>query len=104
MLKPWLVVSREYGTKIPILDDGSGPMEYGSDVVFVEAENRRDAREMGVMLFRQMGARYLRDADSPYDGLTVESQVCPAHGLPVWVKDHYECPQCEALLAAGDKD
>lgn len=93
-LLPWLVVSPEYGTVVPIVD-GQGPMEYGSDVVFVEAENRRDALVLGVELFRQQDARYLHDVESPYAGVRVESQVCQRHGMPVWVKDHYECPACE---------
>jgi hypothetical protein len=95
-LLPWLVVSPEYGEVIPVLDDGTGPMEYGADVVFVEAATRSDALHLGVHLFQQTHARYLRDAESPYTGVKVESQMCERHGFPVWVKDHYECPQCEA--------
>lgn len=97
-MTPWLVCSPEYGEVIPIVD-GQGPMEYGCDVVFVEAETRRDALVLGVALFRQQGARYLGDAENPYAGVKVENMTCPAHGRPVWVKDHYECPQCEALIA-----
>lgn len=101
-MKPWLVCSPEYGEVVPILDDGTGPMEYGADCVFVEADTRRDALLLGVALFRQQGARYLDRTDNPYAGVTVESQVCPAHGLPVWKRDHYECPQCEALIVDED--
>ena len=100
-LKPWLVASPEYGEVIPVLDDGTGPMEYGCDVVFVEAESRTDALLMGVMLFRQKGARYLRYFDeNPYAGIKVESQVCQSHGLESveWKGDHYECNICEALM------
>jgi hypothetical protein len=98
-LHPWLVCSPEYGEVVPVTDEGQGPMEYGCDVVHVEAETRRDALLLGVALFRQQGARYLHDADSPYAGVRVIAQTCPAHGQPVWVKDHYECPQCEALIS-----
>jgi hypothetical protein len=28
-MKRWWVISKEYGEVVPILDDGSGPMEYG---------------------------------------------------------------------------
>ncbi len=94
-LQPWLVVSPEYGVVIPVLDDGTGPMEYGADVVFVEAPTRRDALVLGVLLFRRQGAKYLHDAENPYAGVTVTSQWCPVHGRPVWAKDHYECSQCE---------
>ena len=99
-LTPWLVVSPEYGDVIPVTDDGQGPMEYGADVVHVEAETRRDALLLGVMLFRQHGARYLSDCDNPYAGVQVIKQTCQAHGEAVWARDHYECPQCEALLTA----
>ena len=97
-LKAWLVVSPEYGVVIPVTAEGQGPIEYGADAVHVEAETRRDALVLGVSLFRQMGARYLDDAENPYRGVRVESQQCPAHGAPVWRRDHYECPQCEALV------
>lgn len=98
-LKPWLVVSPEYGEVIPVTDDGQGPMEYGSDVVFVEAATRRDALLLGVALFRKQGAKYLYDAENPYAGVKVESQVCSAHGMPVWNGDYYECQRCEGLVS-----
>ena len=101
MLKPWLIVSPEYGDVIPVLDDGSGPMEYGADVTFVEAETRRDALLLGVALFRQQWARYLDDYVHPFEGVQVISQWCDAHRAPIWNRDHYECPQCEALLNVG---
>lgn len=103
-LQPWLVCSPEYGEVVPILDDGTGPTEYGCDVVFVEAETRRDALLLGVALFRQQGAKYLADAESPYAGVKVESQVCPKHGMAEWRDDHYECPQCEADNYDGPDD
>lgn len=98
-LKPWLVCSPEYGVVVPITDEGQGPMEYGCDAVHVEAKTAADALVLGVALFRQQSAKYLEDAENPYTGVTVQSQVCPVHGgIPRWVKDHYECPACEALF------
>lgn len=94
-LLPWLVCSPEYGVVVPVLDDGTGPTEYGCDAVHVEAESRQDALMLGVALLKQQGARYLDNAENPYAGVRVESQMCPKHGMPVWDKDHYECPQCE---------
>ena len=97
-LEPWLVCSPEYGEVVPVTDEGQGPMEYGCDVVFVEAETRRDALVLGVKAFRDMDAHYLGDQDNPFAGVKVKSMTCPAHGRPVWIRDHYECPQCEALM------
>lgn len=99
-LLPWLVCSPEYGEVVPILDDGTGPMEYGCDVAHVEAESREDALYLGVLLMRKQGARYLRDCENPYAGVKVESQMCPRHGMPTWCGDHYECPACEQEQAS----
>ena len=98
-LLPWMVCSPEYGEVVPVLDDGTGPMEYGCDVVHVEAETKQDALYLGVLLLKRQGARYFNHAENPYAGVKVESQICPAHGMPVWNKDHYECPTCEAEQA-----
>jgi hypothetical protein len=95
-LQPWLVCSPEYGEVVPILDDGTGPMEYGCDVVHVEAETREDALLLGVMLLKKQGARYVVDGENPYAGVKVESMICPKHGMPEWKGDHYDCPTCEA--------
>lgn len=95
-LLPWLVSSPEYGEIVPILDDGTGPTEYGCDVVHVEAFNKQDALYLGVLLLKQQGAKYLDHAENPYAGVRVESCLCPAHGMPVWKGDHYECRQCES--------
>lgn len=96
MLKPWLIVAPEVGRIDPVVD-GQGPMEYWRDVVHVEAETRRDALIMGVMLFRQQDATYLRDYDSPYAGVEVHLMLCKAHGMPTWERDHYECKLCEPI-------
>ena len=44
----YYVVTPQYGTTIPILDDGTGPEEYGADVIEVEAPNKRAAVTEGV--------------------------------------------------------
>lgn len=83
-------------------------MEYGCDVVHVEAETRRDALLLGVMLFRQQGAKYLDDGVSPYAGVTVEAVRCEAHGTTaiVWKSKHegYDCSACHGLLVPLVKD
>jgi hypothetical protein len=96
-MKPWIVVSPEYGV-MDVIVDGQGPMEYGSDVVHVEAETRGDALVLGIWLFRQQDARYLRYAENPYAGVQVISQWCDQHGMPEWKRDHYECLECEKLI------
>lgn len=97
-LSPFMVISPEYGIVIPIVD-GQGPTKYCRDVVFIEAETRRDALLLGVALLKARSARYLDKCDGrgPYAGVEVIAQRCPAHGLAVWNRDHYECPSCEAL-------
>ena len=47
-MKRWYVVTPEYGTVIPVLDTGEGPMEYGADVIEIEADTARDAVALGV--------------------------------------------------------
>jgi hypothetical protein len=49
-LHKYYVVTPEYSEIIPVLDDGSGPMEYCCDVIEIEAENTRDAIALGVKL------------------------------------------------------
>ena len=105
MMKAWLIVSPEYGEVIPVTDEGQGPVEYGADVVHVEAETRRDAVILGVQLFKRRGARYLHHCDGgPYAGVHAIAQDCPAHGMPQWNRDHYECPQCDALVGYDNGD
>jgi len=103
MLKPWLVASPEYSSVIPVLDDGSGPLEWGADVVFIEAETRHDALLLGVALMKRQGAKYLDDCENPYTGVLVEPQTCPVHGEWTWKGDHYECPRCPAIVGSFDE-
>lgn len=69
----WLVVTPEYGTVIPILDDGTGPTEYGADVIEIETSTARDAVTMGVSLMLRRGDRWCTEARldgaSPYAGV-----------------------------------
>lgn len=68
----FIVCGPEYGEVIPILDDGSGPMEYGCDAVYVRSRTKRRARVLALRWFRRFDAKYLHNADSPFKGMTVE--------------------------------
>ena len=72
----YYVITPEYGTTDPILDDGTGPYEYGCDVVEVEAPNTRVAKVLGVRELRRTKSHWMRDQDgdghSPFTGLKVE--------------------------------
>lgn len=76
-LKAWFVVTPEYGEVVPILDYGQGPMEYGADVIEVEAATKRDAIIAGVALMRSRPGQfhYFRDhcEGNPFAGVTAWS-------------------------------
>lgn len=44
----YYVITPEYGVMIPVTDDGQGPMEYGCDLIEIEATSARDAVALGV--------------------------------------------------------
>lgn len=60
-MQRWLVFTPYYDTVIPILDDGTGPVESGADVVEVEAESAKDAIVFGVKMMLAGNMRYCRD-------------------------------------------
>ena len=75
--KMYMVYTPEYGTVIPILDDGSGPKEYGADVLLVRATNKRRAKVLAVRRWRHRPrGKWVenRDSDliSPFAGLKAE--------------------------------
>ena len=54
VMTDWLVWSPEYGETIPIMDDGSGPMEYGCGVVLVRTDvGKREAIICAVTAWRR---------------------------------------------------
>ena len=75
-MRRWLVFTPEYGKVIPILDDGSGPTEYGCDVIEVEAETQRDAIAFGVKLMLAAP-----DSEYPYVHDARSDKVCPYTGV-----------------------
>ena len=74
MTRYW-VITPEYGDVVPVTDEGQGPMEYGCDVIEIEAENARDALLLGVKAMRANSAtyRWYQNCDgSPFAGVRVE--------------------------------
>lgn len=47
-MRKWAVITPEYGVMIPVTDEGLGPLEYGCDVIEIEADTRRAAVVLGV--------------------------------------------------------
>ncbi len=87
-MKRWYVVTPEYGTVIPVLDDGTGPYEYQADVIEVEAENKRDAIAFGVKLMLKGKWREFEWCKDQRD-----SGLSPYTGVKAW-----EVPTDEDLL------
>ena len=78
----YYVISPEWGEVLPVRY-GQGPMEYGRDVVEVEAENRADARVLGLKLLRQRPLYHHwrgYNSDNYFAGLKVEPWVDPKGG------------------------
>lgn len=74
MMTKYMIVTPEYGVKQPILEDGSGPTEYGHDVFECEAKNAREAKVLAVRHWREGGReRWVRDQltdeRNPFTGL-----------------------------------
>ena len=69
----WWVITPEYGTVVAVLDDGTGPEEFGRDVVEVEAPTRREALVLGLRKLRLQRSRWIwnQEADrrNPFNGL-----------------------------------
>jgi hypothetical protein len=69
------VITPEYGEVVPVTDEGQGPMEYGCDVIEIEALTAADAKALGVraMLAKPREYRWFRHSDgSPFSGVRVE--------------------------------
>ena len=82
----YMVVTPPYGTLIPILDDGTGPTEYGSDVLYVEARTVKEAKVLAVREWRQMQRRgQWREARWVADQYI--NNACPFTGLKVFNMD-----------------
>lgn len=73
-MRRFYVISPEMSVVIPICDDGTGPMEYGCDVVEVEARTKRDARHLGFKLMREAKMAWATEHEDgcPFAGMKVE--------------------------------
>src|SRR6266571_3678987 len=74
-MRRWWVVTPEYGVVIPVTSEGQGPVEWGADVIEIEAETGQDAISLGVreMLKGRLGGhgpemRYRWCLDTQSDG------------------------------------
>ena len=71
----YLVVTPEYETVISILPDGTGPSEWGSDTLEIEAPTARQAKVEAVRQWRKDYRSYVHDQlannCSPFTGLKV---------------------------------
>jgi len=97
-MKLWRVVTPEYGEVVPVTDEGQGPMEYGCDVVEIEADTRRDAIVIGVKLMRTDLRRYRW-----FDKCGWENPFSGVRAVLVNVAYEAHCETCEACLD-GDCD
>ena len=72
-LKRWYVITPEYGTVVPVLDWGQGPIEYNCDVIEIQARTKRDALLLGVKEMRRLQYEWFDDpSENPYTGVRVE--------------------------------
>lgn len=84
MVSDWEVYSEQYGTRLAILDDGTGPMEYGCDWVSVEAPDWRTAMKIGRQKLdaefpKGWIAQRRSDGLFPYGGIHCRQIFIPIH-------------------------
>lgn len=79
-MKHWIVISGVIEDKIPILDDGSGPIEQWREVVYAEAVTKRDAIAVGVRVMSEWPNYSRQDGINPFAEVTAEPAECP-HGF-----------------------
>jgi len=82
----WNVTSPAWPEVEPILDDGSGPTEWGHEVVSVAATTRRKAIVAGVKAMKHWPKYQRRDNMSPFTGVTAAPAMCE-HGF-CWCEIH----------------
>ena len=98
--RQFLVMNPLTETVIPILDDGTGPSEWGRDIVEVSATSKKEAKRLGYHALKQTyeGRRWINDCrgdnKNPFSELTVEEQytaeTCPSHKVVSWPMEDYE--------------
>lgn len=70
----YVVLTGEYPYTEPVLDYGEGPTWNERDSVEVEAENKADARVLGLRLLRERRADWLRWCENPFEDMKVFEQ------------------------------
>ena len=74
----YIVASREISAVDVICDDGTGPLEYWREVLYVRASSRQRAKVLALRAWRrrrtQSWKRYgwIDDGSNPFRGMTVE--------------------------------
>lgn len=101
----WEVVSGEYGEVVPILDDGTGPMEFGADYVAVEAPTKREAIKLAIKSpeFQNWVDMKRGDGQNPFSGVKAYNPVCK-HGVCVCDMCKGECGECYREVEEDSKD
>lgn len=103
MMHHWYVVSPEMSKVMPVLDDGTGPIEDFHDVTEVDAPTAREALRIGVPQLRKWFDEARSDKRNPRTGVKAIRPQCPHLGC--WCKfcqpsgEEYgaegNCPECE---------
>lgn len=108
----WSVVSPEFGSVVPILDDGTGPVEYGRSYVEVEAHTRREAIVAASKTpeFNGRGEwsrRQREDGLCPFTGIKAfpkcdcwDKATWNDHDLETWPDEN--CPKCHGAGFIGE--
>lgn len=109
--RTYFVISPEVEEVVPLLDDGTGPIEVGRYVDEVQASSKREAIRVAYADPDAEIHRWVEinrgDGRHPFSGLTVEHQHCE-HGTCPDLWDNAEddgtpteadCPECAANFA-----
>lgn len=105
----YAVSTPQYESVEPILDDGTGPIEVGCDIVCVEANTKREAIIKGVKIMRSKEYMpgwktyydwYWDESTNPFTGVKAEPLVCK-HGfcncwnIPCDISSDDYCLKCD---------
>jgi len=95
-VRHWMVSSPEMSVVIPILDDGTGPLEYFHDVAWVEATSKREAIRLGTPKLTEWASQARSYGLNPFVGVRAELATCE-HGVCYCdMCGDRECAACEA--------
>lgn len=86
----WVVVSPVMAVTVPLLDDGTGPVEEGSDVALVRARTAADAKWAAYRLWQTRDPRHGRLGDWPREAR--DNALHPLHGVTAKRADEDDTP------------